>query len=158
MGSQCSPHNILFGYFEKHFRVAAVNRRAGARADADSYSIEREFEDITAVVDSFSEPVHPLGHSYGAIRCLEPAKLTQTRNWTTVCPIPGLSFCPDSSISLSIPHRTCLPRNFSRSWVSRVKSYCRTLINPYWQASMLSPSSAATKAPSACIVSSSKTP
>lgn len=52
---------------EEHFTVAAVDRRGrGLSGDAVEYSIEREYEDIAAVVDSFDEPAHVLGHSFGA--------------------------------------------------------------------------------------------
>jgi pimeloyl-ACP methyl ester carboxylesterase len=61
----------------RHFTVLAVDRRGrGESGDAASYAIEREFEDIAAVVDSCAEPVHLLGHSYGALCSLEAARLT----------------------------------------------------------------------------------
>jgi pimeloyl-ACP methyl ester carboxylesterase len=68
--------------FEPHFTVYAVDRRgrgdSGDSGDsADSgYAIEREFEDVTAVVDRIDQPVTLLGHSYGAICCLEAALQT----------------------------------------------------------------------------------
>ncbi|MGH3995539.1 MAG: alpha/beta fold hydrolase, partial [Pseudonocardiaceae bacterium] len=44
--------------------VLTVDRRGrGASGDAASYAIEREFEDVAAVVDAIEEPVHLLGHS-----------------------------------------------------------------------------------------------
>lgn len=62
---------------EEHFTVAAVDRRGrGLSGDSEDYSIEREYEDIAAVVDSFVEPVHLLGHSYGAQVALNGALLT----------------------------------------------------------------------------------
>jgi pimeloyl-ACP methyl ester carboxylesterase len=63
--------------FAEHFRVCAVDRRGrGASGDADAYAIEREFEDVAAVVDALGEPANVLGHSYGAICALEAARLT----------------------------------------------------------------------------------
>ena len=57
---------------ERHFTVYAVDRRGrGQSGDAEPYSIEREYEDVVAVVDSISGPVNLLGHSYGAICSLE---------------------------------------------------------------------------------------
>jgi pimeloyl-ACP methyl ester carboxylesterase len=57
----------------QQFTVYAVDRRGrGASEDGPIYTIEREFEDIAAVVDSFS-PVNLLGHSYGGICSLEAA-------------------------------------------------------------------------------------
>jgi len=62
---------------ESRFTVYAVDRRGrGASGDADDYAIEREFEDVTAVVDSIGEPVTLLGHSYGGICALEAALRT----------------------------------------------------------------------------------
>jgi pimeloyl-ACP methyl ester carboxylesterase len=64
--------------FKEHFSVYAVDRRGrGDSGDAEDYSIEREFEDIAAVVDSIGEPTILLGHSYGALCTLEAALLTR---------------------------------------------------------------------------------
>ena len=62
---------------EQHFTVYAVDRRGrGGSGDAEPYAIEREFEDIVAVVNSIEEPVFLLGHSYGALCSLEAARRT----------------------------------------------------------------------------------
>ena len=62
---------------EERFTVYAVDRRGrGGSGDSDEYAVEREFEDIAAVVDSLGEPVNLLGHSYGALVALEAALLT----------------------------------------------------------------------------------
>jgi pimeloyl-ACP methyl ester carboxylesterase len=69
--------NPLLPELERHFTVFAVDRRGrGASGDARGYTIEREFEDITAVIDAVGEPVHLLGHSYGAICSLEASLRT----------------------------------------------------------------------------------
>jgi pimeloyl-ACP methyl ester carboxylesterase len=63
---------------EHHFTVCAVDRRGrGGSGDAPTYAIEREYEDIAAVVDSIREPVNLLGHSYGALCSLEASLLTR---------------------------------------------------------------------------------
>ena len=47
--------------FEERFTVCAVDRRGrGGSGDSDDYAIEREFEDVAAVVDSFGEPANLL--------------------------------------------------------------------------------------------------
>lgn len=59
---------------EEHFTVCAVDRRGrGGSGDSPDYSIEREFDDIAAVCDSFEAPVHLLGHSYGGVCTLGAA-------------------------------------------------------------------------------------
>jgi pimeloyl-ACP methyl ester carboxylesterase len=62
---------------EEGFTVYAVDRRGrGGSGDADDYTVEREFEDVAAVVDALGEPVNLLGHSYGGLVALEAALLT----------------------------------------------------------------------------------
>jgi pimeloyl-ACP methyl ester carboxylesterase len=62
---------------EAHFSVYAVDRRGhGESGDSPTYAIEREFEDIAAVVDSIGGPVNLLGHSFGGLCALEAALLT----------------------------------------------------------------------------------
>lgn len=59
------------------FTVYAIDRRGrGESGDAKEFAFQREFEDIAAVINSISEPVNVLGHSYGAICCLEAVLLT----------------------------------------------------------------------------------
>lgn len=62
---------------EKQFTVYALDRRGrGGSGDTKLYAIEREFEDIAAVVDSIGGPVDLLAHSFGAFCALEAARLT----------------------------------------------------------------------------------
>jgi pimeloyl-ACP methyl ester carboxylesterase len=62
---------------EEHFTVYAIDRRGrGGSGDAADYAVEREFEDVAAVVDSLGEPANLLGHSYGGLLALEAALLT----------------------------------------------------------------------------------
>ena len=54
--------------------VYAIDRRGrGGSGDAPEYELEREFEDVAAIVESIDEPVNLLGHSYGALCSLEAA-------------------------------------------------------------------------------------
>jgi pimeloyl-ACP methyl ester carboxylesterase len=63
--------------FEARHTVYAVERRGrGASGDAPGYAIEREFEDVAAVVDAVGEPVSLIGHSYGGVCALEAARLS----------------------------------------------------------------------------------
>lgn len=59
------------------FTTWAVDRRGrGASGDGAGYAIEREFEDVAAVVDAIGGPVDLLGHSYGAVCAVEAARRT----------------------------------------------------------------------------------
>jgi pimeloyl-ACP methyl ester carboxylesterase len=56
------------------FTVYAVDRRGrGASGDSVEYSLEAEARDIEAVLAVLGRPAYLLGHSYGAICCLEAA-------------------------------------------------------------------------------------
>ena len=62
---------------EKRFTVLAVDRRGRGRSgDADDYALEREFEDVAAVVDWAGDAVNVLGHSHGGVCALEAALRT----------------------------------------------------------------------------------
>lgn len=69
--------NSLLSSLEQRFEVYALDRRGrGASGDADTYALEREIEDLTAVVDTIGGPVDLLGHSFGALVSLETAART----------------------------------------------------------------------------------
>jgi pimeloyl-ACP methyl ester carboxylesterase len=62
----------------EHFSVYQLDRRGrGLSGDREPHSIEREYEDVAAVVDALAEPAVVLGHSYGALCALEAARLTR---------------------------------------------------------------------------------
>ena len=62
---------------ERRFTVYAIDRRGrGGSGDSRAYELQREAEDVAAVVDSISEPVNLLGHSYGALCAIEASLLT----------------------------------------------------------------------------------
>lgn len=63
--------------FADHCTVYAMDcRGVGESGDAPVYEMERDFEDVAAVVDSIDEPVTLLGHSSGALLSLEAALRT----------------------------------------------------------------------------------
>ncbi|HEX6133805.1 MAG TPA: alpha/beta hydrolase [Longimicrobiales bacterium] len=63
--------------FEQRFTVHAMDRRGRGRSgDSDEYALQREAEDIAAVVEAIGAPVDVIGHSYGALCSLEAALLT----------------------------------------------------------------------------------
>ena len=83
----------------------SLDRRGfGASGDADGYAIEREFEDVAAVVDAAAGaggPVAVWGHSYGANCALGGAALTRNaRRLVLYEPSLALSFPPGSLASI----------------------------------------------------------
>lgn len=61
----------------REFTVYAADRRGrGASGDSEFYSIEREYEDVAAVVDAIGGPVDVLGHSFGGRCALGAATLS----------------------------------------------------------------------------------
>ena len=53
---------------EERFTVLAIDRRGRGRSDdAHDYAIEREYDDVAAVVEWAGEGVNVLGHSHGGI-------------------------------------------------------------------------------------------
>ncbi len=57
------------------YRTIAFDRRGRGRStDGGPYSLEREIDDVIAVVDSIGLPVHLVGHSFGAVVALLAAR------------------------------------------------------------------------------------
>lgn len=51
----------------ERFTVVAMDRRGrGASGDGEDYSLDLEADDLAAVIDAIGEPVHLVGHSFGA--------------------------------------------------------------------------------------------
>ncbi|MGZ5076827.1 MAG: alpha/beta fold hydrolase [Methylobacter sp.] len=62
---------------ERHFSVWVIDRRGrGFSGDAADYTLEREAEDIVAVIDAIGGAVQVIGHSFGGLCALEAALLT----------------------------------------------------------------------------------
>ncbi len=62
---------------EERFTVLAMDRRGrGASGDGGDYALERENEDVAAVVEWAGRDVDLLGHSHGGVCALEAALLT----------------------------------------------------------------------------------
>jgi pimeloyl-ACP methyl ester carboxylesterase len=71
----------LLPYLEGQVTIHAMDRRGrGDSGDAGAYSLEREYEDVAAVIDAvaaaFDQPVDVYGHSHGAIVAFGAATLT----------------------------------------------------------------------------------
>ena len=62
----------------RNFTVYSIDRRGRGRSgDTPPYAIQREFEDLEAVIDKVPGQVFLLGHSYGALCSLETALTTR---------------------------------------------------------------------------------
>ena len=62
---------------EQRFTVLGMDRRGrGGSGDAEAYAIEREYEDVAAVVESTGVETNVLGHSYGGMCAVEAARTT----------------------------------------------------------------------------------
>jgi pimeloyl-ACP methyl ester carboxylesterase len=84
---------------KQHFSLCAVDRRGhGDSGDGKDYSLQREAEDIAAIVDALGEPVYLLGHSFGALCVLEAALLTHNVSrlvlYEPAIPQPGIALYP----------------------------------------------------------------
>lgn len=85
----------------ERFTVYALDRRGrggSGATNAATYAIEREFEDVAAVVEAIGGPVHLLGHSYGALCALEAALRTDVLG-KLVLYEPPIPIPPGSAIS-----------------------------------------------------------
>lgn len=68
---------LVLQSLERRFTVHAMDRRGrGGSGDAVAYDLQREAEDIVAVMEAIGGSVRMLGHSYGALCALEAARLT----------------------------------------------------------------------------------
>ncbi|WP_224269373.1 alpha/beta fold hydrolase [Haloprofundus salinisoli] len=94
---------VLPGLAEQ-FTVYALDRRGrGESGDSDEYALEREFEDVAAVVDVVDDPVVLLGHSAGALYSLEAALLTDNLERLVLYEPPiteaGESLVPEETVA-----------------------------------------------------------
>jgi pimeloyl-ACP methyl ester carboxylesterase len=62
---------------ERHFTIYAMDRRGrGGSGDSPAYGLQREAEDVAAVIAAAGGDVSVLGHSYGALCALEATRLS----------------------------------------------------------------------------------
>jgi pimeloyl-ACP methyl ester carboxylesterase len=89
--------------FEQHATVCAMDRRGrGASGDTDPYDLQREFEDVAAVVDHVADrhdgPVDLFGHSHGALCALEAALLTDRLAGLVLYEPPLVNYSIDAAV------------------------------------------------------------
>jgi pimeloyl-ACP methyl ester carboxylesterase len=81
-GGDHTRWDALRPYLEPHFTLHAMDRRGrGASGDHPDYAIEREYEDVAAVVDAVARTtdsaVFVYGHAYGGVSAFGAATLTR---------------------------------------------------------------------------------
>ena len=78
----------------EHFTVYALARRGrGKSAATEGHSMQDEAEDVAALIDAIDDPVHLLGHSFGAQVALAAAALVPGQIVKLVLyepPLPGI--------------------------------------------------------------------
>jgi pimeloyl-ACP methyl ester carboxylesterase len=84
----------------ERFTLYAVDRRGrGESGDAAEYAIEREVEDVAAIVESLDEPANVFGHSYGATVALAAALVTpRIRKLVFYEGSPGITVVPEEPL------------------------------------------------------------
>lgn len=76
----------------ERYTVHAVDRRGrGLSSDGEAYDLQREGEDVAAVIDAVGPDVFLVGHSYGAWCSLEAALLTSAVNRILLYEPPGVT-------------------------------------------------------------------
>lgn len=99
-GADYTSWNLIRPLLEEQVTVYAVERRGrGKSGDTEPYAIEREFEDVTAVIESIDEPVSLVGSSYGGTCALEAARrvdeLASLVLYEPAFPVEGYTLCPE---------------------------------------------------------------
>ena len=94
--------------FSRHHTVHAVDRRGrGASGDAAPYAIEREYEDLAAIIDAVAAeargPVDVVAHSFGGAVALGAATLTRGVRrlvvYESAAAVPGLDDPPPEIVA-----------------------------------------------------------
>jgi pimeloyl-ACP methyl ester carboxylesterase len=68
---------LILPELEKRFTVCVMDRRGrGESGDGPAYDLQREAEDVAAVVESIGAPVSIVGHSFGALCAAEAARIS----------------------------------------------------------------------------------
>ena len=100
--SHATTWRLVQPALERRFTVYAMDRRGrGASGDAPGYALQREAEDVAAVVAAIGAPASVLGHSFGALCALEAAAFTpriETLILYEGVPLRGADGCTQEAI------------------------------------------------------------
>jgi pimeloyl-ACP methyl ester carboxylesterase len=121
-GSAKWSFDLMRPHLEPHFSVWALDRRGrGHSGDGDGYSLEREFEDVEAVVREAGLPdAFLFGHSYGGLVAAgAAARLGRLRALALYEPAMGDALADDAWIqryeaSIAAGDRSAAVRTFMR--------------------------------------------
>lgn len=92
--------DVLAPKLAPHFTLWMVHRRGrGQSGDAHAYAIEREYEDVAAVIDHIGGPVDAFGHSFGGDVLLGAMRLTPNVRRAVIYE-PGPASLPDLAARL----------------------------------------------------------
>lgn len=103
-GADHTAWDLVAPKLARHFTVYTMDRRGrGSSGDTPEYSLEREYDDVIAVVNGIEAPVHLYGHSFGGACAIEAAMRTPRLSSLILYeggPKPlGLRFFPDEFIA-----------------------------------------------------------
>jgi pimeloyl-ACP methyl ester carboxylesterase len=127
---------------EEQFTVFVVDRRGrGASGDASAYALEREVEDVLAMLESLDPPATLLGHSFGGLGALEAAtRRPRLARLVLYEPMVGIPIHPPDVVEqmqtlLDAGHREAVVLTFFRE-VARMPDEQLALLQtlPAWRA------------------------
>jgi pimeloyl-ACP methyl ester carboxylesterase len=79
IASHATTWRLILPQLAQQFTVYAMDRRGrGASGDSSAYTLDREADDILAVVDAIGQAVDVVGHSFGGLCALEGALRTDS--------------------------------------------------------------------------------
>jgi pimeloyl-ACP methyl ester carboxylesterase len=141
-GSARWSFDLVRPHLEPHFTVWAVDRRGrGDSGDGDRYSLEREFEDVKAVVGEAGRDAVLFGHSYGGLVSAGAAvRLGRLPRLVLYEPPMGGVLADDAWIERYEAHLAAGERNAAvRVFMHDVGGYSHEELNdmegtPIWQA------------------------
>jgi pimeloyl-ACP methyl ester carboxylesterase len=93
-GTSSVHHNWQFvaDRLMNHFKVYVMDRRGRCQSkDHPEYSIEKEFADVAAILNSFDDPAYVLGHSFGGL-CTLGASLLVSNVRELILYEPAIAF------------------------------------------------------------------
>lgn len=95
-GTSSVHHNwqLVADRLRNHFKVYVMDRRGRCQSkDHPEYSIEKDFADVAAILNSFDEPVYVFGHSFGGL-CTLGATLLVSNVRELILYEPVIAFDP----------------------------------------------------------------